>query len=97
MTSQAFPIAALVGRYILLYQPNAAATIRYLLRYVKRGGIIVFHDIDFPDSHPSYPPCPIFDQAYALLGEAFRRAGAPPDLAGAWVKHSSTQDWLSQR
>jgi len=27
---------ALVGRYILLYQPNAAATIRYLLRYVKR-------------------------------------------------------------
>ena len=71
---------ALVGRYILLYQPDAAATIRHLLRYVNRGGIVVFHDIDFPDPHPSYPPCPLFDQAYALLGEAFRRAGAPPDF-----------------
>jgi len=71
---------ALVGRYVLLYQPDAAATIRYLLRYVKRGGIIVFHDIDFPDPHPSYPPCPIYDQACALVGEAFRRAGAPPDF-----------------
>jgi ubiquinone/menaquinone biosynthesis C-methylase UbiE len=67
---------ALVGRYILLYQPDAAATIRYLLRYLKRGGIVVFHDIDFPDPHPSYPPCPIYDQAYVLLGKAFRRAGA---------------------
>ena len=71
---------ALVGRYILLYQPDAAATIRHLLRYVKRGGVVVFHDIDFPDPHPSYPPCPLFDQVYALVGEAFRRAGAPPDF-----------------
>ncbi len=71
---------ALVGRYVLLYQPDAAATIRHLLPYVKRGGIVVFHEIDFSDPHPSYPPCSVFDQAYALLGEAFRRAGTPPDF-----------------
>lgn len=71
---------ALVGRYILLHQHDPAATIRHLLPYIKRGGIVVFHDIDFTDPHPSYPPCPILDQAYALVAEAFRRAGAPPDF-----------------
>src|SRR5262249_15552909 len=60
---------ALVGRYVLLYQPDAAATLRHLLAYVKSGGVVVFHDIDFPDPRPSYPPAPIYDQAYALLGE----------------------------
>lgn len=71
---------ALVGRYILLYQRDASGTLRHLLRYVNPGGIVVFHDIDFTDPRPSYPPCTIYDEAYALLGEAFRRAGAPPDF-----------------
>ncbi|MEP6961809.1 MAG: methyltransferase domain-containing protein [Acidobacteriota bacterium] len=71
---------ALVGRYVLLYQPDAGATVRSLLRCIKPGGIVVFHDIDFPDPHPSYPPCPLFDECFALLGEVFRRGGAPPDF-----------------
>ncbi|MEO8100551.1 MAG: class I SAM-dependent methyltransferase [Acidobacteriota bacterium] len=71
---------AIVGRYVLLYQPDAAATLRSLLRCVKPGGIVVFHDIDFPDPHSSYPPCQLWDQAYALLGEVFRKGGAPPDF-----------------
>src|SRR6476619_4866632 len=33
---------ALVGRYVLLYQPDPSSTIRSLLRSVKLGGIIVF-------------------------------------------------------
>jgi ubiquinone/menaquinone biosynthesis C-methylase UbiE len=71
---------ALLGRYVLLYQPDATASLRRLLRYLDRGGIVVFHDIDFTNSHPTSPPCPLFDQVYALLGEAFRRTGAPPDF-----------------
>jgi ubiquinone/menaquinone biosynthesis C-methylase UbiE len=68
---------ALVGRYVLLYQPDPASTIRSMLRYVKPGGIVVFHDFDFPDPTPSYPPCPLYDRACALIGEAFRASGAP--------------------
>jgi ubiquinone/menaquinone biosynthesis C-methylase UbiE len=68
---------ALVGRYVLLYQPDPAATIRAMLQYVKPGGIIVFHDFDFPDPTPSYPPCALYDQACALIGEAFVASGAP--------------------
>ena len=70
---------AVVGRYILLYQPDAGATIRQFTKFLKPGGIVAFHELDFTDPHPSDPPCPLWDQAWALLHEAFRRAGAPPD------------------
>jgi SAM-dependent methyltransferase len=68
---------ALVGRYVLLYLPDPASTIRSMLQYVKPGGIIVFHDMDFPDPTPSYPQCPLFDQTCALVGAGFRASGTP--------------------
>jgi ubiquinone/menaquinone biosynthesis C-methylase UbiE len=70
---------AVIGRYILLYQPDAGATIRRLTKFLKPGGIVVFHELDFTDPHPSDPVCPFWDQAWELLHSAFRRAGAPPD------------------
>jgi SAM-dependent methyltransferase len=68
---------ALVGRYILLYLPDAAATLARLLESVKPGGIVVCHEVDLTDPHPSYPPCPLWDQGYKLVNEAFLVAGAP--------------------
>ena len=38
---------ALIGRCVLLYQPDPSSTLRSLLRPVKPGGIIVFHEFDF--------------------------------------------------
>jgi ubiquinone/menaquinone biosynthesis C-methylase UbiE len=71
---------AVVGRYILLYQSDAAATIRGLLQLLKPGGIVAFHELDFTDVRASDPPSAIWDAAYALVSEAFRRSGAPPDF-----------------
>jgi ubiquinone/menaquinone biosynthesis C-methylase UbiE len=68
---------ALVGRYVLLYQPDPSSIIRSLLRSVKPGGIVVFHEFDLPGPDASYPPCPLYDQVGMLVGEVFRR-GAPP-------------------
>ena len=68
---------ALVGRYILLYLPDPAATLARLLQSVKPGGIVVCHEVDLTDPHPSYPPCPLWDQGYKLVSEAFTCAGAP--------------------
>ena len=62
---------ALVGRYILLYLPDAAATLARLLQSVKPGGIVVCHEVDLTDPHPSYPPCPLWDRGYKLVSEAF--------------------------
>ena len=70
---------AIAGRYILLYQHDPGATIRHLLKFLKAGGIVVFHELDFTDPHSSDPPCAFWDEIYALLSEAFRRAGNPPD------------------
>ena len=71
------PFDALVGRYVLLYVPNAAAALRRLLTAVKSGGIVVFHDADLTDLHPSYPTCALWDQAYRLVVDAFDRIGTP--------------------
>ena len=83
------PFDALVGRYILLYQPDPAGLIRYLLQFVKPGGIVVFHELDLTDLNPTYPPCALYDKSYALLAEALRRAGIPPDFGRQLAKHLS--------
>lgn len=70
---------AVIGRYILLYQPDPGATIRKLTQFLKPGGIVAFHELDFTDPRPSDPPCALWDEVYALLHGAFTRAGAPPD------------------
>src|SRR5215467_11991812 len=80
---------AIVGRYILLYQQDPGAIIRRLLKSLKPGGIVVFHEMDFANAHSSDPPCAFWDEIYGLLSEAFRRSGNPPDygrrVAGAFL------------
>jgi len=71
---------ALVGRYILLYQADASAAIRRLSKFLKPGGIVVFHEVDFTNTNSSWPPCAEWDLHYALLGEIFRKADSPPDF-----------------
>jgi SAM-dependent methyltransferase len=74
------PFDALVGRYVLLYLPDAAAVIRHLLTSIKPGGIVVFHDLDLSHPRPSHPRCGLWDQAYEFIREAFERGGAPLDF-----------------
>jgi ubiquinone/menaquinone biosynthesis C-methylase UbiE len=77
-TTQQFD--AIVGRFILLYQPDAAATLRRLMQFLKPGGIVAFHEVDFTCPNPSSPQCELFDQVLWLIPEVFRRVGLPPDF-----------------
>jgi SAM-dependent methyltransferase len=77
-TSEEFD--AIVGRYVLLYQKDPAATLRHMMRFLKPGGIVVFHEVDFAITQWSYPPCEIYDQVGTLIVEVFRRVGLPPDF-----------------
>ena len=77
---------AIAGRYILLYQHDPGTTIRHLLKFLKAGGIVVFHELDFTDPRSSDPPCAFWDEIYALLSEVFRRAGNPPDYGRRMAK-----------
>src|SRR5277367_4776364 len=70
----------MVGRFILLYQPDAAATLRQMKRFLRPGGIVVFHEMDFSLANPSYPVCELWDQVVTLIPETFRRSGLWPDF-----------------
>jgi SAM-dependent methyltransferase len=71
---------ALVGRFVLQYQPDPAAALRRLASFVRPGGIIVMHDMDFGDSDVSFPACQLWNDFYALPGKLFRASGIAPDF-----------------
>ena len=73
-------VDAVVGRYVLLYQKDPAATLRRFARFLRPGGILVFHEVDFTAQSPSWPPCPLWDDSYRLLAEVYRANGTPPDF-----------------
>jgi SAM-dependent methyltransferase len=71
---------AIVGRYILLYQPDPAAILRRYAQFLRPGGVVVFHEVGLRSANPTWPPCPSWDDAYALIADAFDEAGIPPDF-----------------
>ena len=55
------PFDAVVGRYVLQFQPDPAAMLRKLAIHVKLGGLIVFHEVDW-DGVRSFPSSPTYEQ-----------------------------------
>lgn len=77
-TSERFD--AVVGRYVLPYQKDPAATLRRFARFLRPGGLVVFHEFDFTVQNPSWPPSPPWDDSYRLLADVYRAIGTPPDF-----------------
>jgi ubiquinone/menaquinone biosynthesis C-methylase UbiE len=42
---------AIVGRFVLMYQPDPAAVVRHLMKFLRVGGVVAFHELDM-----TYPP-----------------------------------------
>ena len=75
------PFDAVVGRYVLLFQADAAAMVRALMRqHLRPGGLIVFHEPDWTNAR-SFPPVPAYDQCCKWIVEAFRGAGTDTNAA----------------
>ena len=73
---------AVVGRYILLYQPDPVSAVRHAAKQVRFGGIVLFHEMDFANPIRSYPYGTLFGRLlYGLITDTFRRAGCHADLA----------------
>ena len=73
---------AVVGRYILLYQPDPVSAVRHAAKQVRSGGIVLFHEMDFANPIRSYPYGTLFRRLlYGLITDTFRRAGCHADLA----------------
>jgi len=65
------PFDAVVGRYVLHFQPDPAAMLRKLAVHVKLGGLIVFHEIDW-DGARSFPSSPTYEQCCRWILETLR-------------------------
>lgn len=69
------PFDAVTGRYVLMFQPDPAATLRRLAAHVRPGGVLVFHEPDWLNVG-SDPPAPTWDQCCEWIRETARRSGA---------------------
>jgi SAM-dependent methyltransferase len=68
---------ALVGRYVLQFQPDPAAMLGRLLRHLRPGGTVVFHEIDWSEAR-SYPPVELWERCCDFVREAVENGGADP-------------------
>lgn len=66
---------AVVGRLVLLYQPDPAQTLKSLTRMLKKNGIVSFLEYDMKLSPICYPPNPLFDRIISIILAAFERTG----------------------
>ena len=75
------PFDAVVGRYVLLYQPDPVAVLRHAAAQLRAGGLLVFHEVDFTQKPPSWPRTPpLWEKTFDLVAEVFRRSNLPPDF-----------------
>jgi SAM-dependent methyltransferase len=73
------PFDAVVGRYVLMYQPDPAAVVRKLAAHLRPGGIVAFHE-PYRAGIRSFPPLEAYDRGWELVDETFRRSGADPTM-----------------
>lgn len=74
------PFDALVGRFILMYVPDPAATLKHLSRMLRRGAVVAFVEPDFSVPPRCVPEIPLVRQLEKWNAEVFRRSGARVDM-----------------
>jgi SAM-dependent methyltransferase len=67
---------AIVGRYVLMFSADPVAMLKGIIRNLRPGGVIVFHESDFSAIPVQRQPrAPTYDRCYAWLIETFRKVG----------------------
>ena len=80
---------AVVGRYVLVFNPNPAAMLKAVARLVRPGGVIAFHEPDWNGSR-SNPVAPMYERCSDWIVRTFQKVGTNPymgqDLHFAFVR-----------
>src|SRR5215469_7993145 len=69
---------AIIGRYVLMFQQDAAQMLQQLATQLKPGGLIAFHEPTL-DAR-SFPPSPTWDQCCRWIAETLRRDGTETNM-----------------
>jgi len=67
---------AITGRRVLMYQPDAVATLRTLCQYLRSGGLVALHEHDTTMVPASLAPLPMHKQAQGWLLQMLKGEGA---------------------
>jgi ubiquinone/menaquinone biosynthesis C-methylase UbiE len=71
---------AVVGRYVLMFMPDPAPTMREIVDHLRPGGIAAFQEPDFTQGPYASPASSLLDQIWRWVAEAFRRSGADTEM-----------------
>jgi ubiquinone/menaquinone biosynthesis C-methylase UbiE len=71
------PLDAVVGRCILMYQPDPAAALGHLVKYLRKGGTAAFME---PWFLPPGGPDTMMKKAGMIIHDTLQRSGAHTDL-----------------
>jgi len=71
---------AVVGRFVLMFQPDPIALLRILATHLRPGGTIVFQEASFPPFLSQIAHLPLWTAAATLVAEGLRRGGARTDM-----------------
>lgn len=86
VTSELFD--RVVGRYVMIHQPDPAAFIRKAASLVKPGGIIAFHEIVLLNPMlESHPVVPLWDQAGEWIVTVLSAGANHHDAAARMLEH----------
>ena len=69
------PFDAVIGRLVLLYQPDPAEILARLAGLLRPGGIIAFQEFDMGAAR-SFPTAPLLEQCLSWIRAAFEHTGA---------------------
>jgi SAM-dependent methyltransferase len=66
---------AVIGRYVIQFQPDPAAMLRRLATCLKSGGLLLFHESDWFAAR-SFPPAPLHDACCRWIVRTMELTGA---------------------
>jgi ubiquinone/menaquinone biosynthesis C-methylase UbiE len=69
------PFDAVVGRYVLIHQPDIVAALRIVRGLIRPGGLVAFHELELDLRFVSDPSSDLALRVYSWLREAFRLGG----------------------
>ena len=73
------PFDAIVGRLVLMYLPDPAATLRSLARHLRPGGLIIFQEFDVSAAR-ALPATPLLEQCMGWVIETFRQTNTDTQM-----------------
>jgi len=77
-TEQLFDIV--IGRLILMYQPDPVETVSQVAKYVKPGALVIFQELDFTSNTLTKPHAPLYECAIGWIKEVLHRANIPTQM-----------------